>query len=94
MRNRPILRYAAAIPHSRPVGFTIRSTAIVRFPPPLRLLLAMHSSRSPKSTYTAAFLLGALVALLLVLPGRAAELAPIDLRANPSFTAQPALHLE
>jgi hypothetical protein len=35
----------------------------------------MHTLRSAKATYVAAFLLGALIALLLNLPSRAADLA-------------------
>lgn len=38
----------------------------------------MNPTRSPKATYTAAFLLGALVALLLARPGRAAEPFQLD----------------
>lgn len=36
----------------------------------------MPTVRNTKSTYLAAFLVGALIALLLVAPARSAELAP------------------
>jgi len=47
----------------------------------------MNTVRSPRSTYVAAFLLGALIALLLVRPGSAAEIASGDQSAR--IAAQP-----
>jgi len=48
----------------------------------------MHTVRNTKSTYLAAFLVGALIALLLVVPARSAEPAPLDRLAVVRFTAE------
>ncbi len=49
----------------------------------------MPTVRNTKSTYLAAFLVGALIALLLVAPARSAEPAPLDRIAVVRFTAEP-----
>lgn len=49
----------------------------------------MNTVRSSRATYVAAFLLGALIALLLATPGRSAEPAALDRIAVIRFTAQP-----
>lgn len=76
MPNVADVRYARAhVSRVRALSCTLRSTRRVKSAVRLRLHCVMNSSRSPRSTYAAAFLLGALIALLLVRPGRAAEAA-------------------
>ena len=61
----------------------------VRFEFPFRLP-DMHSTRSTKSYYVAAFCLGAVIALLIVAPARSAERVALSLSPVGSLTT-PAL---